>query len=168
MINKKDEVVWKDSKAIEIARLLIIIIPLILFLIVTKSIYDYLGDFVILFFIYGLIMQLRRRQIYVSSIGIRMGNISQAYEKQIFPKGSFSIVYLWRDISYIHIVRKELKNRAMIITRDFVRLKPKVGLIHECVLYDKEGFIEALNGLKKSYLLNQRPDGLSDNYVCEH
>lgn len=81
-----------------------------------------------------------------------MGNITSEGENKLLPQLRVEF-YLWDQIQSIKFIRKGHKGVWGGIIRDYVYLKSKKDKVHECIVYNKEGFIQALRKMDKSYLL---------------
>ena len=105
-----------------------------------------------LFFLYSII---RKKYIFITSKGIRMGNVIYWAEDRLIIRQK-PVFLLWNKIKDATILSKSYKG-GIYGGRDFahVHLKTKKGIIYDCLIYDPEGFVLALNNLKKIKLLSK-------------
>lgn len=154
--NTKGEIVWRDKKTIEIVRLVIFLIITIFFgygIIISKNTIDKVMSIVLsIVFLWFLYRQLKRRLSYIAEKGIRIGNIFYKLDDKIFVKQK-SILVSWNNIKSLKITSKGYYGPLGGRSFNHLVLKIKEGRRYDCLVYDPQGFVNALKKLKKYHLL---------------
>ncbi len=157
-VNKKDkQIVWKDKRLLEIVSTILIFLALCFFIWATLvGNYNILGKIsgllIVGFFLYYFIVQLRKRHTYVTNKGIMMGNINPQNRYKFFPQKC--IFYEWDKIKLLQIKSKGYYSYKGGRTFNYLTLNTKTKIVHECILYDAEGFIQIIKKINKSKLLS--------------
>ena len=152
------KVLWKDSKYLEILRLIIFLI-LFTFSIVGIFISDNILNmsislilfFVFLFFLYR---QIRRRLIYITKEGIRMGNLIYKIDDKIITKQKPTLIS-WNKIRFLRIQSRGYYGAFGGRSFKHLILYDTENKRYDCLLYDNQGFIQILKKLRRHELLKR-------------
>lgn len=159
--SQKREIIWRDKRYLDLMKL---IVSFTLFLL---SLYFFFHSKPINFIYKSLLLvpiiltaffvysQLRKRYIFITNEGIRVGNIIYLSEDKLTLKQSPTF-FTWDMINKINILLKNY-HQGIYGGRDFyhINLMIKSKKTYDCLIYDPVGFIQTLKTLGKYNLLTK-------------
>jgi len=155
---EKKEIVWKDRRIINNTLIIISIIVtafgIFLFLYNLEGYIEKLeATLAILVGVFSTYFYLIRKVTIISSLGVFIGNVTaKKWNSLNLRKRQF---ISWEITSSINLVNHEVKGSRGSWPRAFIELKTNNGKKYECVVYDPQGFIQALKKLNKYHLLSK-------------
>ena len=164
--NKIDlgNVVWKDSKMLDTIWLIIALFFFIFSLVFVlrsqprngNELYKIFLLPIVIFTAFLLYTQVRKRRIFITSDGIRMGNLVHWADDKFIIKQKPTF-FGWDKIENVRILLKSYR-QGIYAGRDFyhVHLKNKDGEIYDCLVHDSKGFVRTLKKLNKIHLLDRK------------
>lgn len=153
------KIIWKDKYLLGLIKMLFVILfaGLAIYAVLTQGLNNLIAFILafclITFSLYFAHSQIRKRRIYVTLEGIRIGNIVPLSEDKIFLKQKPSF-FNWKEIKKMdlklidtsHGIYKSKKYYYLILIT-------KKNQKYECILYDVNGFKRTLKKLDKISLL---------------
>ncbi|MDP3698193.1 MAG: hypothetical protein Q8R47_01260 [Nanoarchaeota archaeon] len=155
------KVIWRD---VHWFRIIIIIIWSLMFLFYIVGIIKYFtfsSDYnsllmlgLGLFFIYGFLGLLLPSTTFITTDGIRIGNVPNDVYSTVRIKQKPTLIE-WDRIKEIKIIRKEVRHNYILVLRNFLVLVTSDRKKYQTFLANPEGFKEKLKKLNKSNLLKK-------------
>lgn len=166
-LNNLEKIIWEDKKEtdqISLAMAVFIFFTTVIFIFNAKPQVEYYRLFLIpiaLFAAFLLYTQVRRRRIFITKEGVRMGNLVHWADDKLILKQKPSF-FRWSEIEYLKIVVKSY-HQGVYGGRNFhhVHLRTKTGNLIDCLVHDPDGFLGALKSLNKLSLLDKKFGGRS-------
>ena len=161
--NKKTEgkSVWRDKqkfgKFIEYFMIFLLIIVFLFSSLIDMGSFGSWGGLVIaIFFSSILVFSLFKKTSSIKIGGVSTGNIIHGELLSIiFSLKQKNTFLRWRDIKNIKIIDKEYSSKFIMNSAPFIVITTKDKKEYECIVYDKEGFIQALKKVNKYHLLSK-------------
>ena len=155
---KEDKIVWKDVSEREILISIFLFIIILLMLFITYIVKDFLskfffGIFLILLFSYSLI-RFKRKLSFITEKRIFLGNITFRRFAS-FESNQTDILLSWDNIHKINIIKKAKSGPFGGLIFSYLLIFTKNSKRYEFLVYDTNGFKEALKKLNKSHLLKK-------------
>ena len=135
----KEDIIWKDKKTQEIFRSFLFFSPAIiiftLILVARNSFEKNLSYVLFIISLWGVYIQVRRRFNYVTSKGIRIGNLVYKSDDKIFLRQKPKF-FLWNEIKILNIITKDYFGPRGGKTYQHLMLKNKQGEVYDCILFE--------------------------------
>jgi hypothetical protein len=156
---EKGKIIWKDQMVIKIVSIIIslvgILFGLFLFFYIAKKYIERLWALLVV--VIGIIAtysELIKRLSHISMSGVLIGNLPlKRWNSLTRRKREF---LRWNEIKYIILRNHEVKVSRGSWARTFILIRTKNNKKYECVVYDPQGFIQALKKLNKDYLFKDK------------
>ena len=156
--NTKKEIIWEDHGSIETLRKVLLYSPSLILLIIFFLFEGFLEKvfFGVLFLLsLSLIyIQANRKLSSIKRNGINLGNLTLK-KWSTFEKNQSKLFLPWRLVKNIGIVNKAHTTPKLSVLRKYVILKTDKGRKFKFLIYDSQGFIQALKKLNKYHLLSK-------------
>ncbi len=152
------EVVWKDKKTFEIFRFLSILILSFFFLLIVYVTKYFLERVILIVFfflsLYLLYIQFRRKLSSIRRDGLMIGNLTSS-KWGSYDKKQDNIFIAWKDIKNINLINKAHMTPRISYLKPYAIFITKQGKRYESIIYDPQGFIQALKKVGKYNLMSK-------------